>query len=89
MNGICSKRIEEIMCFAIAAGDIGSTVVVASATCNGSANDSVSAYFAEAHPLIIGSTGQRSFATDSRGAIYFNTPGVTRTPGMAGAAALQ
>lgn len=70
--------------------DVGSaTVVVASATCNGSASDAVSAYFAEAHPVIIGSTGQRSFATDSRGTIYFNNPGVTLTPGMAGAAALQ
>ncbi len=70
--------------------DTGSaTVVVASATCNGSVNDSVSAYFAEAHPVIVGSTGQRSFATDSRGGIYFNNPGVTLTPGMAGGAALQ
>ena len=65
------------------------TVVVASATCNGSVNDSVSAYFAEAHPVIAGSTGQRSFGTDSRGTIYFNNPGVTLTPGMAGGAALQ
>ena len=64
-------------------------VTPASKTCNGAADDAVSAYFAEAHPLIIGSTGQRSFATDSRGAIYFNNPGVTLTPGMAGAAALQ
>lgn len=65
------------------------TVLVASATCNGSTNDAVSIYFAEAHPQTIGSTGQRSFATDSRGTIYYNNPGVTITPGMAGAAALQ
>lgn len=71
--------------------DTGSaTVVVASATCNGSVNDSVSAYFAEAHPVTVGSTGQRSFGTDTRGTIYFDNTGATLTAAtMAAASVLQ
>ena len=58
-----------------------------SKTCNGT--NSYSSYFAEAHPLTVGSTGQRSFATDARATIYFNNAGVTLTPGMSGADVLQ
>ena len=65
------------------------TVLPAAATCNGSTGDSVSSYFAEAHPASVGSTGQRSFATDSRGAIYFQGSGAPIAPGMAGASELQ
>ena len=65
------------------------TVTVAAATCNTSAADAVSAYFAEAHPVTVGSTGQRSFATDARGTIYFLNTGVTIAAGMAGASVLQ
>ena len=65
------------------------TVTVAAATCNTSAADAVSAYFAEAHPVTIGSTGQRSFGTDARGTIYFNNTGATIAAGMAGASVLQ
>lgn len=72
------------------APDTSAAVVTpASKTCNGSADAAVSAYFAEAHPVTVGSTGQRSFATDTRGTIYFNNPGVTITPGMTGATVLQ
>ena len=65
------------------------TVTVAAATCNLSGADAISAYFAEAHPVTVGSTGQRSFATDARGTIYFNNAGATLAPGMAGASVLQ
>ena len=65
------------------------TVTVAAATCNTSAADAISAYFAEAHPVTIGSTGQRSFGTDARGTIYFNNTGATIAAGMAGASVLQ
>ncbi|MBM3771692.1 MAG: prepilin-type N-terminal cleavage/methylation domain-containing protein [Acidimicrobiia bacterium] len=51
-----------------------SAVAVATA-CNGA--QSFSSYFAEAHPLTVGSTGQRSFATDTRGTIYFKQDGAT------------
>ena len=65
------------------------TVTLAAATCNGSAANAVSAYFAEAHPVTVGSTGQRSFATDSRGTIYFLNAGTLIPAGMAGASVLQ
>ena len=42
------------------------TVTVASRTCNGSSADAVSSFFAEAHPVVIGGKGQRSFAIDAR-----------------------
>jgi type IV pilus assembly protein PilA len=56
------------------------TITPAASTCNISAAAAVSAYFAEAHPVTIGSTGQRSFATDTRGTIYFENLGTTLTP---------
>jgi hypothetical protein len=65
------------------------TVTVASRTCNASAADAVSAFFAEAHPVVIGGTGQRSFAIDVRGTFYFRDDGSTITAGMAGASALR
>jgi len=64
-------------------------ITVASRTCNSSALDAVSSYFAEAHPASIGSTGQRSFGTDTRGTIYFDNLGATLTAGLAGASVLQ
>ena len=66
-----------------------SVITLAAATCNGSGSDAVSAYFAEAHPVTVGSTGQRSFGTDTRGTIYFDNTGATMTAGMAGASVLQ
>src|SRR5204863_1678208 len=47
------------------------TVTVAASTCNVSAANAVSAYFAEAQPVAVGSSAQRSFATDARGLIYY------------------
>src|SRR3954447_9396772 len=53
------------------AQDTGAVQIAdATKTCNGT--DSFSAYFAEAHPLTPGSTGQRSFGTDARGTIYYD-----------------
>jgi type IV pilus assembly protein PilA len=65
------------------------TVTLAAATCNTSAADAVSSYFAEAHPVTVGSTGQRSFGTDSRSTIFFMYTGAVIAPGMAGASFLQ
>jgi prepilin-type N-terminal cleavage/methylation domain-containing protein len=65
------------------------TVTVASKTCNGATADAISAYFAEAHPVTVGSTGQRSFGTDVRSTIYFDNTGSTLTPGLSGATPLQ
>jgi type IV pilus assembly protein PilA len=64
-------------------------VTVASKTCNAAAEDAMSSYFAEAHPVTIGSTGQRSFGTDVRSTIYFDNSGATMVAGMTGAQPLQ
>lgn len=65
------------------------TVALAARTCNGSSADTVSGYFAEAHPLTVGGTGRRAFAVDTRGVIYVEVSGTTLAPGMAGGTVLQ
>ena len=65
------------------------TIMAAALTCNSSSMAAVSAHFAEMHPISIGSTGDRSFAIMTSGAIFFRSDGVTITPGMAGATVLQ
>ena len=56
-------------------GDATATdVTLAAATCNLVAN-AVSGYFSTATPLQLGSTGQRSFGTDTRGTIFQDTSG--------------
>jgi len=52
-------------------------VTVAGATCNGSTANAVSGYFAEAHPADPGTSGQRSFGTDTRSTIFFDVTGAT------------
>ncbi|HSL20034.1 MAG TPA: prepilin-type N-terminal cleavage/methylation domain-containing protein [Vicinamibacterales bacterium] len=53
--------------------DPGAGALATGAGCNGAATQS--AFFAHAEPITIGSTGQRSFAIDQRGTIYFNAAG--------------
>ena len=65
------------------------TVTLAANTCNAAAQDAISSYYAHAEPVTVGSTGQRSFATDSRGTIYFLNTGALIPAGMAGANVLQ
>jgi prepilin-type N-terminal cleavage/methylation domain-containing protein len=68
----------------------GVAVTLAAATCNAAAADAMSAYFAEDHPSTVGSTGQRSFATDTRGTIFFLNTGVAlANPIPAGSTPLQ
>ncbi len=70
--------------------DVGAVPIMAPAlTCNGSSMAAVSAHFAEMHPISTGSTGDRSFAIMTSGAIFFRSDGATITPGMAGATVLQ
>ena len=64
------------------------TVTTQASTCNNAA-DSISSYFAHAEPVTVGSTGQRSFATDTRGTIYFDNTGAAIGAGMGGASVLQ
>lgn len=66
------------------------TVVTAAAsTCNTAAAAAIASFFAEAHPVTVGSTGQRSFATDQRGTIYQLATGVAIVAAMTGASILQ
>jgi type IV pilus assembly protein PilA len=59
------------------AAEAGAAVVtLAAATCNAAAADAKSSYWASAVPVTVGSTGQRSFATDTRGTIFFLNTGV-------------
>jgi type IV pilus assembly protein PilA len=72
----------------LATGLSATLITLQSATCNngGVAN---SDYHATADPVTIGGTGQRSFASDSRGTIYFLNVGTAIPAGMAGASVLQ
>ena len=69
------------------AADAAATVY-AVATCNGSAS-SVSSFYAEDHPVTVGTTGQRAFGTDTRGTIYYNAAGTTVAAGMGNGTVLQ
>jgi prepilin-type N-terminal cleavage/methylation domain-containing protein len=55
------------------------TVLAAGAACNNNTQDTTASFFAEAHPTAVGSTGQRSFATDARGTIFQDGAGATFT----------
>lgn len=68
------------------AGATGAAVVtLAAATCNASAASAVGGYYAHTEPVTIGSTGQRSFATDTRGSVFQQTTGaVIADPPTAG-----
>jgi type IV pilus assembly protein PilA len=61
----------------VAAGSVATVVTLAAATCNTSGADAIASYFAETHPVSIGSTGQRSFATDQRSTIFQDNTGAT------------
>ena len=71
-------------------GDTGAVqILAAGAACN----NPPSPPFRRISPRITrrrrGSTGQRAFATDTRGTIYFNNTGAAVPAGMAGATPLQ
>ena len=70
----------------IGVGGVATAITVAANTCNVSANDAVASYFAEAHPVTIGSTGQRSFGTDQRSTIFQDATGATFTAATIAAA---
>jgi prepilin-type N-terminal cleavage/methylation domain-containing protein len=56
--------------------------------CNGAENV-YPGYFLHAEPVAVGSSGQRSFATDSRSTIFFKDDGTPIDPGMEGASVLR
>jgi type IV pilus assembly protein PilA len=59
----------------LAPGTGAAIQTVAASTCNGAANNAMSTYWTGAVPVTLGSTGQRSFASDSRGTIFFDNTG--------------
>jgi hypothetical protein len=74
----------------VAAGNGSTIVTVAANTFNTAVTDADSIYWAGAVPVTVGSTGQRSFATDSRGTIFFLNTGVAlANPIPTGATFLQ
>ncbi len=55
----------------------GNTVVMPAAnTCNLAAADAIASYYASSTPVAVGSTGQRAFATDVRGTLFYSMNGV-------------
>jgi prepilin-type N-terminal cleavage/methylation domain-containing protein len=70
-------------------GGGSTTITLAPATCNIATTDARSEYHATATPVTVGGTGQRSFASNSPGTIYFQFTGAMILPGMAGASVLQ
>jgi prepilin-type N-terminal cleavage/methylation domain-containing protein len=60
-------------------GTLATVVTLKADICNGPAEDAIASYFAEAHPAVVGSTGQRSFGGDQRGTIYQELSGATLT----------
>ena len=67
-------------------GDAAIPGIPAAETCNTSANQPMSGYFAEAHPQTIGTSGNRSFGTDTRSTIYQDVTGATWTAAAVAAA---
>jgi prepilin-type N-terminal cleavage/methylation domain-containing protein len=62
-----------------------SVILVKNATCNGSAADAMSNFVGERHPVTVGTTGARSFAIDTQGALYMRPDGVTIDDALGGA----
>ena len=61
-------------------------VGTAASTCNASAGTPASSYYGYAKPATLGGTGTRSFATDTRGTIFWNataTPPINPIPSTA------
>ena len=73
---------------ALAAGVAPVAVLAAGNTCNLVAA-SASVYYVHAEPITVGSTGQRSFASDNRGTIYQLATGLVIPNTMVGAQILQ
>ena len=63
----------------VAIGAAASAVLPAADTCNDATVDSQTNFIATATPITVGTTGQRSFATDARGTILQNRLGVLFT----------
>jgi prepilin-type N-terminal cleavage/methylation domain-containing protein len=77
--------------YAIAMGAplVTTLVTPAGSTCNTSAADALAGFYVHAEPLVVGGTGQRSFANDNRGTIYEKMDGSVIDNMMSGATPLR
>ena len=73
---------------ALAAPTANQTVLAAANTCNAAGANALAGYYVHTEPITVGSTGQRSFASDSRGTIYYQNDGVAIAAGMPSPAAV-
>ena len=64
----------------LSAGAGSAAVTTAASTCNISAADAVSTYFAKADPQTLNGTGTRYFGTDTRGTIFQDTAATLAEP---------
>jgi type IV pilus assembly protein PilA len=64
----------------LAVGKGASIVTAKASTCNTSAADAMSGYFASADPVALGTSGTRYFGTDTRGTIFQDTAAVLAEP---------
>ena len=71
------------------AGTDTTVVMAAGDTCNGSADDAIATFFSHAEPSAVGSTGQRSFASDQRGTLYQKADGTAIADDMSDGTILQ
>ena len=74
---------------ALAAPVANQTVLAAANTCNAAAANALAGYYVHTEPITVGSTGQRSFASDNTGTIYQLGTGAQIPNTMAGAQVLQ
>jgi prepilin-type N-terminal cleavage/methylation domain-containing protein len=74
---------------ALGAPDTADVVLVKANTCNTAAADALAGYYVHAEPIDVGSTGQRSFASNQTGTIYQKGDGSVIDNAMAGAQILQ
>jgi type IV pilus assembly protein PilA len=74
---------------ALAAPTANTTVLAAANTCNAAGANALAGYYVHTEPITVGSTGQRSFASDNRGTIYQLGSGAVIPNTMAGAQFLQ
>ena len=70
-NGVVKSGYTIIL--AAATSPAAATVTIAANTCNGSAADAVSGYYASADPVTLNTSGTRYFGTDTRGTIFQDT----------------
>ena len=72
------------------AAGVNAAVTPVANICNTPSTPAASSYYASAVPVTLGSTGQRAFATDTRGTIFYDNTGVAPVnPIPATSAALQ